>query len=152
MRKPTFILSCLGFLVGASLLAQEYSIDWYSIDGGGGTSTGGGYTLIGAIGQADAGKLAGGTFELTGGFLGIVTAIQMPDAPLLSVTRSGADVIVSWPSPSTGFILQETSVLAIPSSSTVWSPNGASQTLNGDQLQITIPAPTGNKYFRLYQP
>ena len=31
-------------------LAQSYSIDWFTIDGGGGTSTGGVYSVSGTIG------------------------------------------------------------------------------------------------------
>ena len=31
--------------------AQPYSIDWFTMDGGGGTSTGGGYSLSATIGR-----------------------------------------------------------------------------------------------------
>lgn len=153
MKLVTTLLSLTALLVSAATAgAQVYSIDWYSIDGGGGTSTGGNYTLTGIIGQSDAGRLTGGNYELTGGFMSIVTAIQTPGAPLLTVTRSGANVIVSWPDSSTGFVLQEATALANPSSSTVWNPNGATQTVNGENRQITIPSPAGNKYFRLRKP
>ncbi len=47
---------------------QSYSIDWSTIDGGSGTSTGGGYSVSGSIGQPDAGKMSGGIFTLDGGF------------------------------------------------------------------------------------
>ena len=50
--------------------AQSYAIPWWTVDGGGGTSTGGGYTLSGTIGQPDAGVLSGGTYSLRGGFWG----------------------------------------------------------------------------------
>jgi hypothetical protein len=40
--------------------AQSYSIDWFTIDGGGGTSTGGVYQVSGSIGQPDAGTVSGG--------------------------------------------------------------------------------------------
>ncbi|MBE0540621.1 MAG: hypothetical protein IH623_04460 [Verrucomicrobia bacterium] len=33
----------------------NYAIDWCALDGGGGTSTGGVYSVSGAIGQPDAG-------------------------------------------------------------------------------------------------
>ncbi len=50
-------------------LAGNFAIDWYTIDGGGVMqSTGGGFTLDGTIGQADAGVLTGGGYLLTGGF------------------------------------------------------------------------------------
>ena len=50
-------------------MAQPYDLSWYTIDGGGGTSTGGSFSLSGTIGQPDAGvPLTGGAFTLTGGF------------------------------------------------------------------------------------
>jgi hypothetical protein len=50
----------------------SFSIDWYTIDGGGGTSTGGPFSLRGTIGQYDAspGPLQGGLFTVFGGFWG----------------------------------------------------------------------------------
>ena len=47
----------------------QLSITWSTIDGGGGTSSGGAFTLRGTIGQHDASApMTGGTFSLTGGF------------------------------------------------------------------------------------
>ena len=54
-----------------SLLAQtggDYDLTWWTSDGGGGTSSGDGSTLIGTIGQPDAGTLSGGPYTLLGGF------------------------------------------------------------------------------------
>ncbi len=55
------------------------AIDWHSIDGGGTMfSTGGGMTLGGTLGQADAGAaMTGGTLSLTGGFW-VVAASSPP--------------------------------------------------------------------------
>jgi len=50
----------------------SYDLSWYTIDGGGGTSSGGSFELTGTIGQPDAGVMTGGApgneFELVGGF------------------------------------------------------------------------------------
>lgn len=46
-----------------------YSIDWSTIDGGGGMAGGGSYQMIAVIGQPDAGTGAGGNYALLGGFL-----------------------------------------------------------------------------------
>ncbi len=46
----------------------DYEITWYTVDGGGGTSSGGVYTLDGTIGQPDAGTLNGGSYTLAGGY------------------------------------------------------------------------------------
>ena len=48
--------------------SAEYQISWYTIDGGGGRSFGGDFTLTGTIGQPDAAYSAGGNYELLGGF------------------------------------------------------------------------------------
>jgi len=45
-----------------------FSINWWTVDGGGGTSHNGPYALSGTIGQADAGELTGGSYVLVGGF------------------------------------------------------------------------------------
>jgi len=61
-------------LVSTAALAQfvagpTYDLSWNTIDGGGGTSAAGGFTLTGSIGQPDAGgPLIGGGFTLAGGF------------------------------------------------------------------------------------
>ncbi len=54
-------------LIGSSVSGQ-YEVNWYTIDGGGGRSSGGPYTLTGTIGQPDAAYSRGGNFELLGGF------------------------------------------------------------------------------------
>ena len=62
------------FSIGMALLAstastaQNYDLSWHTIDGGGGTSTGAGFSLSGTIGQCDAGAMSGGSFSLVGGF------------------------------------------------------------------------------------
>ena len=50
-------------------LAGVTEINWFTIDGGGGTSTGLAFELSGTIGQPDAGvPMTGPGFELVGGF------------------------------------------------------------------------------------
>jgi len=82
-------LYLLGLLISACCLrawALSYSIDWSTVDGGGGTSTGGVYTVSGTIGQPDAGLvMSGGNYALQGGFWGIISVVQTPGAPLLSI-------------------------------------------------------------------
>jgi hypothetical protein len=59
------------YLLTATALAQEldYTLDWWTVDGGGHTfSEGGGYALGGTIGQPDAGVMAGDPYTLQGGF------------------------------------------------------------------------------------
>jgi hypothetical protein len=79
MRHKTTLLVMLAFAAlsvaltvgntsASAPLAVSYEITWFTIDGGGGESTGGTYTLGGSIGQPDAGVLTGGGYTLSGGF------------------------------------------------------------------------------------
>src|SRR5215471_8224864 len=99
--KNLFLAFCL--LLPALSQAQTYSIDWFTVDGGGGTSTGGVYSLSGTIGQPDAGHMSGGNFTLDGGFWGILAAVQSAGAPTLRVVHTSTNtVVIAWPAPSTG--------------------------------------------------
>ncbi len=73
----------LALATAPSLAFGQFAINWYSIDGGGGTSSGGGFTLTGVIGQPDAGPtMSGGQFQLSGGFLPAFTQFQCGPADL----------------------------------------------------------------------
>jgi hypothetical protein len=57
--------------VGSAFALAGYTLDWWTVDGGGATfSTGGSYSLGGTIGQPDAGTSTGGSYTLDGGFWG----------------------------------------------------------------------------------
>jgi hypothetical protein len=62
------ILLLLVSSVSAATLDGDYDLSWWTVDGGGETSTGGGYALSGTIGQPDAGEMSGGDYTLSGGF------------------------------------------------------------------------------------
>jgi hypothetical protein len=66
MKKQLIIIYVLGIFVSTAL--ADYKINWYTIDDGGGTSSGGNYQLTGTIGQPDAGYLYEAPYELLGGF------------------------------------------------------------------------------------
>lgn len=159
MKKLLLLLSLAACIsVQSDLTAQvggPYDLSWFSVDGGGGTSSGGPYSLSGTIGQPDAGgPLSGGNYTLVGGFWSIISAVQTPGAPLLSVTRNpltGA-VMVSWPLPADGWLLDETPGLASVPSAIVWSQVGFPYQTNATQISVTLPAPAGNRFYRLRRP
>jgi hypothetical protein len=146
LRIALLLLAVL-FALPAS---AQFSIDWFTFDGGGGTSTGGVYTVSGTIGQPDAGNaMSGGNYTVTGGFWSLVAAVQTPGAPLLTVTRSGSSVMISWPVSPGGFSLQQNSNVA---NAAGWSAYGGMvNTANGTN-SITITPPVGNLFFRLSNP
>ena len=111
--RSILFIACLSLLSTKLAVAQTYNIDWHTIDGGGGTSTGGVYSVTGTIGQPDAGAMSGGNFSLSGGFWGIIAAVQTPGAPLLTITLSNSFAIVAWPDNAAGFRLENNSNLSI---------------------------------------
>src|ERR1039458_10603013 len=124
--------------------AQNYIVDWFTMDGGGGTSTGGVYSVSGTIGQPDAGRLSGGSYPLDGGFWGIIGAVQMPGAPRLSVSLTVTNtVLVSWPYLSDGFSLQQNGVVG----TTNWVAVTNSPVQVGQQWQVIAQPPAGNSVF-----
>jgi hypothetical protein len=135
LLHPSFCLRALG---------QSYSIDWYKIAGGGGTSTGGVFAVSGTIGQADAGgAMTGGQYSLTGGFWSLY-AVQTPGAPLLTITFANNQAIVSWPASATGWMLQTNGNLG----TTNWVNYGASVVNNS----VTNSPTRGKLFFRLVNP
>jgi hypothetical protein len=70
MKPADLFLSLALLLVAGGVWAATsgpYGLPWSTVDGGG-TSTGGVYTLSGTAGQPDAGVLSGGEYTLGGGF------------------------------------------------------------------------------------
>jgi len=145
MKLFALLVACL-FASATGLKAQSYSVDWYKVAGGGGTSTGGVYSVSGTLGQPDAGVLSGGNYSLAGGFWGIIAAVQTPGAPVLTITRTATNsVVVSWPYPSAGFSLQQNPDLR----TTSWTPSPQMLNTNAALNWIIVNPPQGNVYYRL---
>src|SRR5208283_364608 len=128
--------------------AQSYSIDWYKVAGGGGTSANGQYSLSGTIGQPDAGgPMTGGSYSLTSGFWALISVMQTPGAPVLYISHSGNTVTVFWQDVS-GWSLQQNNNLATPAG---WTGSSGVTTANGTNY-LNLTAPAGNLFFRLSNP
>ncbi len=144
-RRNLIYFCFLFFSLQAS--GRSYSINWYKMASGGGTSSNGQYSVSGTIGQPDAsGPMAGGSYSLTSGFWALISVVQAPGLPSLTITHSGNSVVVSWPNTG-GYTLQQNSNLATGN----WATSGYSiATANGTN-SITITPPAGNLFFRLKQ-
>ena len=131
-----------------SIFGQSYSIDWNKVAGGGGTSTGGPYSISGTIGQHDAGgPMTGGNYGLTGGFWALFSVAQTPGAPTLYISGSGGMVTVYWQNVS-GWSLQQNHALTAPAG---WSASSGVTTTNGTNY-LNLTSPSGSLFFRLSNP
>jgi hypothetical protein len=129
--KTTLTIGSLMLAIIGQANAQTYSIDWYKIAGGGGTSTGDVYSVTGTIGQPDAsGTMAGGNYSLTGGFWSLVSVVQTAGAPTLHISHSGNTVTIYWQGVS-GWSLQQNNNLAVTNG---WSASSGVTNTNGENF------------------
>jgi hypothetical protein len=143
--------SCLLAFIFCPFAHGQYSIDWSTVDGGGGASTGGVFSVSGTVGQPDAGALSGGQFTLLGGFWSLV-AVAPPPGPWLTIALNPllSSVTVSWPASATGWRLQITTDLGtVP---VHWTEIPPPYTVAGTNCCVVQPLPSGNKFYRLYYP
>ena len=129
----------------AALAWVQSTIDWHKIAGGGGTSTGGAFSVSGTIGQHDAGgPMTNGSYALTGGFWALPGAVQTVGAPFLTIVPAApGQATISWTPATPGFVLQETPGLA---------PSNWVNSASGATNPITVPAVLPAKFYRLRQP
>ena len=135
----------LGLLVPILGSAQNYSINWSTIGGGGGSSTGGVYSVSGTIGQPDAGgPLTNGQYSVIGGFWAWPVAVPSVGAPELVIVPSApGTATLSWTPATPGFVLQETLSLA---------PTNWMNSVSGATNPVTVPAVLPAQFYRLFKP
>jgi hypothetical protein len=143
IRSQAAILFVAVFLLAMAVpaaQAQTVSINWWSMDSGGGTSTGGLYSVSGTIGQPDAGgPMTNGQYSVVGGFWALPIAVQTTNAPTLTIVPAAPGfAAISWSPPSPGFILQS----SVSLSPTSWVTAG---TNNPVIVPTTVPA----RFYRL---
>ena len=139
-------LCSLAMFVALSARAQ-FSIAQSTIAGGGGTSTGGVYSVSGTMAQATVTVTppTNGQYSVIGGFWVLPEAVQTVDAPLLTIAPAAPGyATISWAPSTAGFILQETWSLQAPAS---WT-----NSVSGAMNPVTIPTDVAAKFFRLHKP
>lgn len=147
---PTILILTASTAALPSVFAASYSIPWFKIAGGGGTSAGGSYSLSGTLGQAEGSTaLRGGPFSLAGGYWTGIILIQSPEAPTLSISQVNPDgVIVCWPEPSTGWTLQESADLNANS----WITSLRTPSVREGNRCVLITSPLKQLFLRLVKP
>jgi hypothetical protein len=149
----TITKSCLiitgFFLLTLGTHAQTYSIGWDVIAGGGGTTTGGVYSVSSTVGQQVAGgALVGGTYSLSSGFWSLY-AVSTPGAPALSILLPDPHtVVVAWSASATGWTLQQNINLV----SGTWITLTNTVNIVNGQNQIVLSPTIGEHFFRLKNP
>jgi len=143
-------LVILGLFTAISSWAQSFSVTSHTIGGGGGTSTNVQFSVTGTIGQPDAGgAMTNGQYSATGGFWSLVSVVQVPGVPILSIARlGGGGIQLSWPDAATNtYTLQQNANLG----TTNWVTSGFSVGNANGTNTVVISSPVGRLFFRLKQ-
>jgi hypothetical protein len=119
--------------------AESLSIDWYTVDGGGGSTSAGEFTLSGTVGQPDAGTLTASCcgFTIFGGYWSQFSEVIVtpPGRPALSIYLSNANtLLLSWPADQTGYVLEQRAAAA-PGA---WSNVPVTPVLVGAEYQVSL--------------
>src|SRR2546427_9341844 len=88
---PVVVLSILSAL---SVAAHEFRVEWFTLDDGGGTSSGGLYSIGGTIRPPDARWVSGGGDSLGGGVWGHPGGVPPRGAPLLGISLPGPHPLI----------------------------------------------------------
>ncbi len=127
----------------------QVAIDWYTMDGGGGTSTGGVYAISGTIGQPDAGTSAmqGGNIALQGGFWALIGVLQTEGAPLLRIVNNydGTATLLWAVDGSDGFQLRVATDLRTQD----WADVPTAPSVVGDDYKVTVPVEGTRRFYQL---
>ena len=88
--------------------------------------------------------------DLAGNVINSVTFtfIAGGEPPALAISLSGGDVVISWPAPSTGFVLQENNNL---NGVTPWAPVTGTPTVVAGRNTLTVTRSGTARFFRLQQ-
>jgi hypothetical protein len=127
-------------------------IDWFTLDAGGGAQSSANYVVNFTAGQTDVGPtvLASANYRIIPGFWALEDLGPAIGLPELSIALNGANVILSWPSPSTAFVLEQTDSLNVLPAS--WSNTPGAVSDNGFIKSITIPHNVAKRFYRLRRP
>ncbi len=139
--------------LATSLTAEaQTTINWFTLDAAGGAQSSPAYVINSTAGQNDTGNSAttSANYRIIPGFWALENLGPDTGLPTLSITRNALNVVLAWPSPSTGFVLQQADsldTLPVP-----WANTPGVFTDNGFIKSITIPANVAKRFYRLQRP
>ena len=147
----TLTLPFLAFALSATAYAQS-SIDWSTLDAGGGAHSSANYVVNFTAGQMDVGStvLNSANYRIIPGFWALEDLGPATGLPELSIAERGLNEVLSWPSPSTGFVLQHTDSLNVLPAA--WSDTPGLVSDNGFIKSLTLPHNLSKRFYRLRRP
>ena len=140
------ILSLLG--LPSALVAQQFTISQLNISPGGGTLSGGEFSLVGKVEkQNSAPLLNGGAYSIKGDTKSFSVAVHTSGSPRLSLLTTTTHVTISWSADdAVGHILQSSATLG---KSAVWQQETSPPVTSEGKVYVTAPLRPGVRFYRL---
>lgn len=143
------------FAAGFTVTTTPSFVPGGSVSGGGGYATSGVVTLLATPAPG---------YQFTGWTEGVIVvsasnslsfnatsnrALIANFVPIVGITNATpGSIVFAWPDSATGWVLQESTDLGAAS----WTASTLPVTTSGGQNQVSIPNPTGSRFFRLSHP
>jgi hypothetical protein len=151
-------LVLLHFTMGSELSfaatssSAGFQVSSWTVDGGGGVSSGAGFEIAGTMGQPDSARqLSGGCWSVDPGFWGEYAVLAAPGAPRLRIRLLDPDTVLVSFTPGCGdWVLQYTTLLGdIDPASIRWTDDAVSDLFPvGDELTRNFHIPSwGERLF-----
>ena len=134
------LIAGLGLILAGRVTAQNFT-NLHNFTGG----TDGSTPLAGLI--VSGNTLYGTAHDGGGSGNGTVFSLSLP-RPQLTITPSGANVILTWQANAAGFTLESTTSLVSPA---VWSTNSPAPVVVNGQNAVTNPISGPQQFYRLSQ-
>lgn len=152
---PERLRHCLTAFAASVLMSHaqaQSAIDWLTVDGGGGVQSSANYVVNFTAGQTDVGSAAASSanYQITPGFWALEDMGPATGLPELSITLKGGNVVLSWPSPSTGFQLQHTDSLDVTPAT--WVTPLILISDDGFNKSASVPHDQLKRFYRLRRP
>ena len=104
--------------------------------------------FAGSHGKSDIGE-EGGIVSAGEQAFSALNSSVVGSYPTLSISNSGANIFLSWPTGAANFKLQGADTLTPV---TAWSNLVTTLETNGDKIMVTLPASKQSQFFRLSRP
>lgn len=137
----------VSFLAFVAVVQAQPTIDWSTMDASGGAQGSASYIVNSTVGQSDVGAPAStsANYRMVTGFWALEDIGPANGLPALSIALKESNVVISWRSPSAGFILQQTDSLEAIN----WVDTPAAVSDNGFERNVSLPADVAKRFYRL---
>ncbi|GEM_PF-2202863 len=135
--------------ISAATAQAQYSSEWGEFNGGHASQTSATATNGGMLLSWLRIPMLSADYESQQGLPEMPIPVQTSEAPMLSIELAGNNVLISWPAPATGFVLQHKESVEL---GVLWDPIAGPYPQVGDEFHVLVPTVDASRFYRLMLP